>query len=409
MERLQGSDAPRPARLRRLGATWLGRLPLLPRLPELSPAWLSGLALATGIAGLVGRVLAGVAAPSAEGTQTIQTVQSMDTIWPVVAIALPAFLLLHAGAVQRALCGGGAPWWAIGGQAALLYLPLPLLGPGWSPLCGLLTGAVLVTAGRRRSPLILALALACGPALLIVPGEASAVWAAAAPGVGLAEYALIALAVRARRLQDAQGELVRRTVGLERRRFNRDLHDLVGHRLAVLVLKIELSQRLYDDGDARVRDEIKELLDLARNLTGDVRSVAHGLRSSSLETELSSARAVLESTGVRCQIKVVCRTLPAEAADVLIHVLREGVTNILRHTRARECAIHLVERDGLVRLSMTNDGVLPAYRRNREDSATGGNGLSNLSERVSELGGWLDAVASQRGLFRLAVYFPRNL
>ncbi|MFI0418575.1 sensor histidine kinase [Spongiactinospora sp. 9N601] len=397
---MRGSRAPRPASLRRLGAFLRCRLPVLPRLPEPSPARLSGLALAAGISGLVGRVLAGAATAAGRGD---------PMVWPVVAMALPAFLLLHAGALHRAFSGRGAPWWVTGGQVALTYLPMPVVGPAWAPMCGLLAGAVFMSADRRRSPLVLVAACACGPVLLLVPGGGGGVWAAAVPMIGLAEYALVSLAARARRLMSAQTEMVRRAVGLERRRFTRDLHDLVGHRLAVLVLKIELTQRLYDDGDTRVRDEIKELLDLARNLTGDVRSVAHGLRASSLETELSSARAVLESTGVRCQIKVTCRRLPAEATEVLAYVLREGVTNILRHTRARECAIQLVERDGLVRLSMTNDGVMPPYRRDRGETRSGGNGLLNLGERVSELGGWLDATTGQRGLFRLAVYFPRNL
>ncbi|PZG50496.1 hypothetical protein C1I98_10350, partial [Spongiactinospora gelatinilytica] len=84
-------------------------------------------------------------------------------VWPVVAMALPPFLLLHAGALHRAFCGRGVQWWVTGGQVALTYLPMPVVGPAWAPMCGLLAGAVFMSADRRRSPLILVAACACGP------------------------------------------------------------------------------------------------------------------------------------------------------------------------------------------------------------------------------------------------------
>ncbi|MEO3869915.1 histidine kinase [Nonomuraea sp. B12E4] len=314
-------------------------------------------------------------------------------------VTLLVLLALH---VKFILAGS---WWIVAVQAWLTYLPITVFGAAWTPVCGLLAGALLVTAGRIRSIVLVALALACGPVLLFAPDQSKihAGWAIVGPLVGLVEYALVTLARRARLLGEARTEVMRKAVALERRRFTRDLHDLVGHRLTVLVLKTQLLQRLVAEGDERARAEVSEMLVLLTNLSADVRAVAHGLRSSSLAAELGSARSLLESVRVRCQIKMACRELPPEVEEALTHALREGVTNVLRHAEARQCSIHLLERDQLVRLSIRNDGVRPPRR-----PGDAGQGLLNLAERVSGLGGWLEATSSRSGQFTFTVYVPQK-
>ncbi|MCG5214239.1 histidine kinase [Streptosporangium soli] len=327
---------------------------------------------------------------------------------------LLALLALHARLLVKALKKQTVEWWAIALEALLAFLPLLVLGPGWAPACGLPVGTLLLAAYRRRLPALALAGLTSGPLLLVLSAVAasgdpppdwtaswavgrSLAWAVAGPALGLAECAWVLLAGR---LATGRTELVRNALSQERRRFSRDLHDLVGHRLTVLVLKAELIQRLLDSGDRKLHDEVQEVLQLLRGMTGDVRSVAHGSPCSSLAAELDSARAVLESIEVRCQVEVSCRTLAAEATEVLAHVLREGVTNILRHARARECVIHLVEQDGVVELSMTNDGVVAA-----REGARDGQGLRNLRDRMAELGGHLTAGDLPEGRFRLIAHF----
>jgi len=355
-----------------------------------SSLWLGGLGLTAGVLGVSVAVQSGLAGSGRE---------------VVGSAVLLGLLVLHAWFLLRMMTGGRGGWWMVGLQSWLTYLPLPLFGAAWTPVCGLLAGALLVVADRMRSVVLVFLALACGPVLLAAPDGASAEpgWAAAGPVIGLAEYTLVTLAVRAHRLSATRTEVIRKAVSLERRRFTRDLHDLVGHRLTVLVLKVQLLQRLTRDGDDKAGGELAETLALVRGLATDVRSVAHGVRRSSLEKELSSARALLESVGVRCQVRVSCRELPWELAEALTHALREGVTNVLRHAQARECGIQLLERDGLVRLSMRNDGVGPPRR-----PGDAGHGLLNLAERMSVLGGWLEATAARTGEFIFTVYLPRG-
>ncbi|MCK2217150.1 histidine kinase [Actinomadura sp. ATCC 31491] len=322
-------------------------------------------------------------------------------------VTLVVLLVLHAWFVLQT--PGRRPagsWWLVAVQAWLTYLPLTVFGPVWTPVAGLLAGALLVMAARIGSVVLALLAPASGLVLLAAP-QLSAVdvpWAVAAPLVGLVEFALVSLTRRAERLTEARTDVMRRAVALERRRFTRDLHDLVGHRLTVLVLKAQLVQRLVAEGDEeKARAEVEETIELLRSLSTDVRAVAHGLRSSSLAAELGSARALLESARVRCQIKVSCRDLPEEVEEALTHALREGVTNVLRHAEARQCSIHLLERDQLVRLTLRNDGVRPSRR---PDGA--GQGLLNLAERVASLGGWLEATSTRAGQFTFSVYVPRK-
>ncbi|MEV4115558.1 histidine kinase [Nonomuraea sp. NPDC049695] len=349
---------------------------------------LGGLALAAGLAALATPVLVGLVRSGAGVAG---------------GVTLLVLLALHVRVVTETPVRRAGAWWIVAVQAWLTYLPLAVFGAAWTPVFALLSGALLVMAARIRSVVLVLLALACGPVLLAAPDRAmiDTAWVLAAPLLGVVEYTMVELAKRVRCLTEARTDVMRKTVALERRRFTRDLHDLVGHRLTVLVLKAQLVQRLVDEDDKRAGDEARETLELLRNLSADVRAVAHGLRSSSLAAELGSARSLLESVRVRCQIKVSCRDLPGDVEEALTHALREGVTNVLRHAEARECSIQLLERDRLVRLTIRNDGVRPPRR-----PWDRGQGLLNLAERVSSLGGWLETTSSRPGMFTFNAYVP---
>lgn len=373
---------------------FIDRLRSVSALPP-SPLWQGGVAVTAGVLALAVTVQAGL-----PGSR--HALAGSVALWVLVA--------LHVTSVLRLTGRHGDRRWPIAVQACLAYLPSPFLGAVWTPVCGLLSGALLTAACRTRSPVLAALAVACGPVLLWAPGGmAHPGWAIAAPVLGLVECALVGLAARAHWLTGVRDEAIGRAVALERRRFTRDLHDLVGHRLTVLVLKTQLVQRLVNERDDKAGLEVTETLELLRVLAADVRAVAHGGRRSSLGEELASARALLESVGVRCQVRVSCGDVTAEVGEALTHALREGVTNILRHANARHCAIELAQRDGRVHLSMRSDGARPPRRDGDGEAGLGpgqGQGLANLTERVALLGGRLEVNRSRGGEFAFTVHVP---
>lgn len=172
----------------------------------------------------------------------------------------------------------------------------------------------------------------------------------------------------------------------ERERIGRDLHDLLGHTLSLIAIKSELAAKLINrDRDAAAR-EITEVMNIARDSLRQVRTAVTGLRSAVLEGEMISARALLESVGVTLACQRDAMVLAAEIETGLAMIVREAVTNIQRHARARGASIEvLAEEDGFdkgVLLVISDDG--------RGGISSHGNGLAGIRERVQSLGGTLD-------------------
>ncbi|MEW9527571.1 histidine kinase [Microbispora sp. NPDC049125] len=208
-----------------------------------------------------------------------------------------------------------------------------------------------------------------------------AVWAGER---ALVVYGLVRMARLTIELRAARAELARTEVARERLRFARDLHDLLGFSLSVIVLKSELAFRLLGRDPERAARELSEGLAAARQALADIESVAAGYRRMSLAAESESAREVLRAAGVTVSGTVSPVRLPAEVDTVLATVLREGVTNVLRHSAARRCVLEAAHSGRVVRLHLMNDGVPPATT-----GARTGTGVGNLTERVRELGGRL--------------------
>ncbi|MFI6480591.1 sensor histidine kinase [Nonomuraea sp. NPDC050663] len=350
---------------------------------SLSPLRLCALAIVSGCVALGGLVL--LEAPASRVG--------------IVVAALAALIGLHAGTVLQGVRRSGVAWWPVAGQLAVTAAAIVLLGGAWISVVSLMAVSLLLLAESRRSGPLWVAAVAAGPAMVALTpwseGDRVAVWAVCVPALVVAEYVVVCLAARAHFLALVRADEVGRAVEDERRRLNRDLHDLVGHRLAVLVLKIDLVQRLVETGDPKAQLELDEALDLVRGVTAEVRSVAHGRTRVRLEAELSSARSILEASGARCVVEAAaCDAVPEEISWVLADVLREGVTNILRHASARACEIRVAECDDVIRLTLVND-------RLRASGDGTGQGLRNLRERMAEIGGSLEAYRTAEGLFLL--------
>ena len=295
-------------------------------------------------------------------------------------------------------------------QAALAYLPLLILGQPWVGVPAFLAGSVLLAL----PPLVgSGLFVAIVASMAVIQGMLASstlellYTAVAVAAFGLYVFLLTRLADLVGELTKARGELALLAVAEEQLRFARDLHDLLGISLSAITLKGELAYRLVRKYPARARGELAEILTTARRALADVHSVAAGYQELSLEQECAAAELILGSSEVTVRMDLdFAAELPATARTLLGTVLREGTTNILRHSKAENCAITVRQADNGICLDVVNDG-LPDQPRPTD--AIGGSGLRNVAERVAAQGGLVTAEPDEDGQnYRLHVWLPLN-
>ncbi|HEX9338115.1 MAG TPA: sensor histidine kinase [Pseudonocardiaceae bacterium] len=199
-------------------------------------------------------------------------------------------------------------------------------------------------------------------------------------------------------LRQARVELARLAVTEERLRFARDLHDLLGHSLTTIALKSQLARRLAEPGSA-VAGEVADIEAVTQQALGEVRDAVTGYRSRSLAEQLDSARATLSAAGIAVTVRLDSLPLPAELDTLLGWVVREGTTNVLRHSKASACEFRLFRDDDAVSLAVDDNGVGAAAHAE-------GNGLAGLAERLSGVGGRLDSGPAPVRGFRLSARIP---
>jgi two-component system, NarL family, sensor histidine kinase DesK len=175
----------------------------------------------------------------------------------------------------------------------------------------------------------------------------------------------------------------------ERERIARDLHDLLGHTLSVIVLKAELASKLFERDPQRAAQEIGDIERVSRTALAEVRSAVEGYRDRGLAGELDNARLALDAAGVRLDATIAPITLSPRQETVLALVLRETVTNVVRHAGASVCGVDLGVREGSLVLTVHDNGVGGPLRE--------GSGLLGMRERVVSAGGQL-AIESGRGV-----------
>jgi two-component system sensor histidine kinase DesK len=207
-------------------------------------------------------------------------------------------------------------------------------------------------------------------------------------GLGLDMIGFVRLSDALRELHSAREELARQAVTEERLRMARDLHDLLGHTLSLITLKSELAGRLLekDPHTASALQEVHEVERVARQALREVREAVAGYRQRTLSGELDGARQILEATGVVCTVEDEAQLLPPNTDTILAWVVREGVTNVIRHSRAQHCLIRITSADEYVRAEVINDG----HQREENSKVQMGSGLSGLAERVAKLGGRIE-------------------
>lgn len=184
----------------------------------------------------------------------------------------------------------------------------------------------------------------------------------------------------------------------ERERIARDLHDVLGHTLSVVVLKSELAGRLIAGDPQRARAEMTDVEQIARKALSEVREAIRGYRSEGLAAEIKRAHSTLDAAGVTLVCEEKPPALKPAEETVMSLVLREAVTNVVRHAQASECVMRFVTRDGRNGLVVEDNG--------RGGVREEGNGLRGMRERIEALGGQF-AVDGTRGT-RLTIELPAS-
>ncbi|MEV4659501.1 histidine kinase [Micromonospora sp. NPDC049301] len=333
-------------------------------------------------------------------------------------VALGAVGILAFAATQTAvLYAAVTPWldqrWRRRAQlslAVVAVLTVPLVGPvaagvwptwawlgasliGMAPLLVRHLGALAVTGGT----LLVSAGVAWWTGGSV--GRYLAVTGGIGAGVAAVNWFQVwfwDLLVEARQGQAAQARLA---AAEERLRFARDVHDVLGHRLTVIALKAELAARLAPVDPERARREATDVQRLAASALTEVRETVHGYRVVDLGEQLIAVAGVLRSCGVRCTVPAPPVDLPPRAAAELAAVLREAGTNVLRHSRADWCRIHIDQEADVARMTVANDG---AGDRGADEHS---HGLRGLAERLAAAGGEL-RVHREDAVFTLEATVP---
>lgn len=280
-------------------------------------------------------------------------------------------------------------------------------GPDWGDLF-IFTCAYI--AGRLPTVRAL-LAVAALTLLIIAYGRLGGVsWSALGQAcifvvaVGIVTVSLVRAITASRELRLAREEITRLAVQTERTRIARDLHDLLGHNLSLIALKSELAGQLLKVAPERAATEIGDVEKTARATLQEVREAVASYRQPTLASELHAAEEILAAAGItyrREDDERMMNMLPPAIGAALSWAVREGVTNVIKHSRARRCVIRITSDKRTASIEITDDGTAAG-----SVVSSGGNGLRGLSERVAGLGGQIEAGPHISGGFRLAVSIP---
>ncbi len=214
-----------------------------------------------------------------------------------------------------------------------------------------------------------------------------------ATNINVAEFRRRGMELRIAR--DAVVEMARVA---ERERIGRDLHDLLGHTLSVIVLKSELAAKLADRDPERAVREIRDVEQISRDALSEVRKAVRGYRSEGLNDAIGNAERVLVAAGIRPHIDCTAVALEPDEERALAFSLREAVTNVIRHAQAQQCWITLTSSSGRAVLEVRDDG--------RGGNAPEGSGLSGMRERLRQVAGTVER--SGDGGTRLLITLPRG-
>jgi two-component system sensor histidine kinase DesK len=307
---------------------------------------------------------------------------------------------LAAPLVLRSDATPGRRFWPYYGVLSALFLAeVPFARAAAFVMCVFLTIPAVARLGARSAPLVAGFAVAA----LVVPIAVTSwhvslaksfddITPVAIPIAALVTFAILQVMRGNQALAQARAEIALLAAENERIRIARDLHDLLGHSLTAITVKAGLAGRLgaADHAGAALR-EIAEVEALARQTLSEMRAAVTSYRDVTLAAELATGRELLRAAGIAAELPHAVDVVDPAHQELFGWVVREGLTNIVRHARASSCEVRLSAAE----VEIVDDGVGGA--------ATTGNGLSGLRERVAEAGGTVEAGPLQPRGWRLRV------
>ncbi|MFF4396037.1 sensor histidine kinase [Streptomyces sp. NPDC001480] len=270
------------------------------------------------------------------------------------------------------------------------------------PLLGLATGATVRGPWLGRAGILLA--TFAGTVSGFRDGEDAVTIAYGTFLSTMVTAAILSLSEAVRDLRAAREELARQAVEKERLRFSRDLHDLLGHTLSVIVVKSEAARRLAPRDMSAALAQIGDIESVGRQALTEIREAVTGYREGSLATELTRARSALSAASIEPVVRQSGTPLAPQTEALLAWVVREAVTNVVRHSDATRCEITVESGTEQARLTVTDNGSGKAVTRPAE--GIGGTGLKGLTERLAAAGGSLRAGPSPRSGFAVTAELP---
>lgn len=327
----------------------------------------------------------------------------------IVTVVVVAFAALYAYVTSRPGDGEG---WSRGGRTAVvsIFVAVPFSlcfydNAAWAYVfvyALVLTMRLSSRAVRYRA--VIAMAALTGAAAVAAGASSSDVIAPVCVvlGSGASCLGFFWLLEANASLEQAQEDKAKAAVAEERLRFARDLHDLLGHSLSVIALKSEVAGRLLAIDGERAAAEVAEIEQVARQALREVREAAGGYRQTTLAVELAGARTALTAGQITWTEEVdAALDLPEAVEAALAWTIREGVTNVLRHSHAATCALHVEAVASRATVTVTDDGI------GGNGNGVCGNGIRGLRERVLALGGSLESGREPEGVgYRLAASVP---
>ncbi|HEY1507661.1 MAG TPA: sensor histidine kinase [Solirubrobacteraceae bacterium] len=279
---------------------------------------------------------------------------------------------------------------------------------GWATLFVFSVASIAMSVRQPYAfPTVLLCSALCAGSLLARGSALGTAISFATPtlGIGMLMLVMADLRNRNRELYEARSEIARLAVAQERVRFARDLHDLLGHSLSVIALKAELAGRLLPGQAPEAAEHVAEIEQVARGALTEVRDAVGGYRQPTLANELAGAQMALSAAGITPHVERPAVKLDPAVEAVLAWTVREGATNVIRHSGADHCSVTVSAGLGEAGVEVVDDGRGGDGERALVNGHEG-HGLEGLTERVEALHGQLEAGSRPEGGFRLAVQVP---
>jgi len=289
--------------------------------------------------------------------------------------------------------------WSI--QAAATLVVTAGDATDWYTLYCLLAIAASVALGARWALAAIAVttvAWALGDAYSEAPWSELWVTTLCLALAGLGTFVFVRLIATIAELNATRDALARNAVSAERERFSRDLHDILGHSLSLIVVKAQAVRRLLPDDGAAAAEHAGDIESIGREALDDVRATVRGYRDTTFGTEVDRARDALRSAHVELSVDAPALPVAAGQDALLGWAVREATTNVLRHAQCSRCRIELHRDDDRILLRVADDGThVRTDDATTEPQGNDGTGLTGLRERFGAAGGDLEARPGERG------------